>query len=708
MAMLAFMSRCRVLVAALLLLAGPAFIDSAFAVTQAQRDRLIAKANQDGWIRLIVHIRTPVTQEHLLERTEVTRQRARVSLGLDTLRQRIHGPGLQLFDPIPGMAAAVLVVDRPTLLILLDDPAVLAISEDRLARPQLSQSAPMIGAPQVWASGFSGFTGAGQTIAVIDTGVDKNHPFFGGRVVGEMCFSTTALISGLTLFPSTSLCPNGQSSQSGPGSGVNCSTAIAGCEHGTHVAGIAAGFQSSSLSGIAPGAGIISAQVFSRFSKANCGTGATSDCAFSYESDQIKALQRLYDLRDAYRIAAVNISISGDHYSSQQDCDDDNVTYKAAIDALRAVGIPTIISAGNEGAANAIGTPSCISSAFAVGSVDKNGAVSSFSNSSPMVRMLAPGGSINSSVPGGGFGVESGTSMAAPHVAGSFALLRSARVGATIDQIVGALTASGPRIFYSTQSGGQTLSYSPTRIQANSALALLDSIPPVPEAGWWWNPAEAGRGFAIEVREGRLFFATYLYDSGGRATWLVATGPMSGASFTGDLQAFINGQSLVSGYQAPQGAASPGRMTLQFTGARTATLTWPGGTVPLQRFSFSANGPDTPRQPFAPENGWWWNAAENGRGYTIEVQGTAMFFAAFMYRADGSPVWYVATGSMTDNFTFVGQLNEYSGGQSLTGTYRPAAVQQSTGAMTLQFQTTTSARLILPSGRILDITRYRF
>src|SRR5687768_17021702 len=89
-AMLAFLSRCRVALAAALLLVAPAFIDTAFAVTQAQRDRLIAKAEQDGFVRLIVHIRTPVTQEHLLDRTEVTRQRGRVSLGLDTLRQRIH------------------------------------------------------------------------------------------------------------------------------------------------------------------------------------------------------------------------------------------------------------------------------------------------------------------------------------------------------------------------------------------------------------------------------------------------------------------------------------------------------------------------------------------------------------------------------------------------------------------------------------------
>ena len=50
----------------------------------------------------------------------------------------------------------------------------------------------------------------------------------------------------------------------------------------------------------------------------------------------------------------------------------------------------------------------------------------------------------------------------------------------------------------------------------------------VPQNGWWWNPAESGRGFFLEVRGSTLFIAGYFYDADGRATWLVSGGPISG------------------------------------------------------------------------------------------------------------------------------------------------------------------------------------
>ena len=116
---------------------------------------------------------------------------------------------------------------------------------------------------------------------------------------------------------------------------------------------------------------------------------------------------------------------------------------KAAIDNLRSVGIASVISSGNDGFTDGIGTPGCVSTAIAVGSTTKQDAISSFSNSSPMVELLAPGEAINSSVTGNGFGLKSGTSMAAPHVTGAWAILKQQSPSATVPQILTALSASG-------------------------------------------------------------------------------------------------------------------------------------------------------------------------------------------------------------------------------------------------------------------------
>jgi subtilisin family serine protease len=93
--------------------------------------------------------------------------------------------------------------------------------------------------------------------------------------------------------------------------------------------------------------------------------------------------------------------------------------------------------------ANAISFPACISSAISVGSTTKQNAISGFSNSASFLSLLAPGSAIISSVPGGGYGTFSGTSMAAPHVAGAWAVLKSAKPSATVSQVLTALQNSG-------------------------------------------------------------------------------------------------------------------------------------------------------------------------------------------------------------------------------------------------------------------------
>ena len=331
----------------------------------------------------------------------------------------------RVFDAIPYFSAQV---DANTLLQLEGDPDVISIEEDRLNSISLAESVPLIGGTSAWAAGFSG---AGWTVAILDTGVEQSHSFLAGKTVSEGCYSNAGA-SG-----ASSLCLGGVGATTQPGSGLNCGAAISDtCSHGTHVAGIAAG-KGASFSGVAKDANIMAFQVF---------TDAGGGSIGAYDSDIIAAMNRVYALRGSYNIASVNMSLGGTTYANQATCDSENASFKAAIDLLRSVNIASVIASGNEYQTNAISSPGCISTAVSVGSTDKSDVVSSFSDAAPFLSLLAPGQPINSSLPGNTFGFLSGTSMAAPHVAGAWAVLRQRRPSATVTEVLNALRTTGQSI----------------------------------------------------------------------------------------------------------------------------------------------------------------------------------------------------------------------------------------------------------------------
>jgi subtilisin family serine protease len=408
---------------------------------------LMDKAQTDGHVRVIIRLASVRTPELWLESDmEMTSRIATIKAARQSVHAALAGVAYRVvreFEDFPYLAVSVGVGGLQALESM--SGIVAEVVEDRLHLPFLAESVPLVQGDQVWAGGFAGtsFDGTGTVVAVIDTGVDKNHAFLSGKVVEEACFSSND-----PQYFATSLCPGGVEASLADGSGLHCG--VSGCEHGTHVAGIAAGDGQNgavaSFSGIAKGAEIMAVQVFSRFDDPICSfIGESSPCILAFTSDIMAGLQRVYDRRSARNFAAVNLSLGGELYRTA--CDSDPL--KPIIDLLRASNIATVVAAGNDGSAKSIASPACISSAVSVGSTTDGspGAaadrISSFSDNASILSVLAPGQWIDSSVPGGGFDTYAGTSMAAPHVAGAFAILKQAAPSASVSQMLAALQKSG-------------------------------------------------------------------------------------------------------------------------------------------------------------------------------------------------------------------------------------------------------------------------
>lgn len=440
------------------------------------------RAQQAGYVRVIVMFSSPVAAADVRPDPAVIDDlKAKVAGVQDTIIARHFGSaadpapgtgfvrGISRFSLTPGFAVNVSPAELDKLAA---DPDVLRIQEDTLSPPTLLQSVPLIGMAAAYAAGA---TGAGQAVAVLDTGVQANHEFLAGKVVAQACFSNSGGGGG-----GTSLCPNGTSSDFSANAAnpntpacLNGSTTL--CEHGTHVAGIAAGAttvarQGEPSNGVAKSARILAVQVFTRFNTAaSCPNGPP--CITSFSSDEVSALDLIFQnlTIGGAKIASINMSLGSGAFSGT--CD--NNALKPSIDRLRSAGVLTVIASGNEGSKTTIASPGCISTALTVGATDKADNVASYSNMSSVVDVLAPGGESNGTCAFGAnnpsilasvadpsstnaFACLTGTSMATPHVAGAVAAIRSACPNATADQIESALVSTGKLVSDGRSGGTQT------------------------------------------------------------------------------------------------------------------------------------------------------------------------------------------------------------------------------------------------------------
>jgi subtilisin family serine protease len=431
-------------------------------------------------------------------------------------------PAPRPFVTVPLVMLRVTPEERAALTA---DPDVARVLDDALLFPLLSDSVPLVEADQSWNAGYDG---SGTVVAVLDNGVDRNHPFLAGKVVDEACFSRSE--PGV----SETLCPNGLDQQIGPGAAAPC--ALERCFHGTHVAGIVAGRNTAAgdpSAGVARGASIFAIQVFTKvIDAAEC--GGVAPCTGAFASDVVAALERVYAVAlDGTPIASVNMSLGGALFTSPCDAE----PYKPIIDNLRSIGVATVVASGNSGIPFAISTPGCISSAVSVGSTDKNDAVSWFSNVASFLSLLAPGEAITSSVPGGSFSEQSGTSMAAPHVAGAWAVLRQAAPNASVSDILATLRATGLPIRDDRFFGGTVV----PRIRLLRALAAYVPVTN-PAPGIIATEPTHGRASGIPltltvIGDNFSTFSVVRWNGADRPTRLISTTKLAASIPASDLSA---------------------------------------------------------------------------------------------------------------------------------------------------------------------------
>jgi subtilisin family serine protease len=369
--------------------------------------------------------------------------------------------------------------------------------------PQLSSSPQQIGAPALWGATLD-TAGQGMKIGIIDSGIDPSHPFFApagyampaGFPKGHERFTTAKVIVARVFAPKGATAASARVAFSDDDS-----------SHGTHVAGIAAGnedtpAQGRRISGVAPKAYLGNYKVF-----------VQTDSGLSPNANA-PAIVAAIEAAVADGMDVINFSGGEPEIEPSRD------VVALALDAAAAAGVVPVVAAGNDYndlGAGTVSSPANSTRAISVAAVEIGGSPTvrthaDFSSVGPTTISLrlkpdvaAPGVDILSSVPGGGYTSFSGTSMAAPHIAGAAALLLQRHPTWTADQVRSALAQSGADALAGARAAGP-------RFQGGGVVTLARADRPLVFA----QPSALsfglleGRGFAEEV-------SVALSDAGGGA-----------------------------------------------------------------------------------------------------------------------------------------------------------------------------------------------
>jgi len=373
--------------------------------------------------------------------------------------------------------------NTPRRVDLPQPSAVAPRSADDSAAVDVEWNVAFVGAPEVWAAGF---TGQGVVIGGQDTGYDWQHEALKAQYRGW---------DGRAADHDTNwhdaIHENNPNTSPGNPCGFDSPQPCDDQTHGTHTMGTMVGATATRRLGIAPGARWIGC----RNMEEGWGTPATyAECYEWFIAPYPIGGDPFTDGDPARAPHVINNSWA---CLVEEGCTEAEAL-QPVVEAVRAAGIVTVHSAGNSGPnCTTITTPAAIYDAsFTVGATDLDGQIAALSSRGPVMiddsgrlkpDIVAPGIAVRSSYPNGGYTTLSGTSMAAPHVAGLAALLISAdpALAGQVDALEALMTANSIHLTSAQDCGNlggdiPNNVYGWGRIDALATYEALEPSPPLP------------------------------------------------------------------------------------------------------------------------------------------------------------------------------------------------------------------------------------
>lgn len=409
-------------------------------------------AEAEGEVSIIIDLKRPAGYTPLLESLTDEARASQIKSIAKAFEEIIGAaePGaLATLQAIEGFASATVTLSNYGVkqLFNIADPRIQRVKVNRpRVQPSLSTSTSGFGggANAQYIRTF-GARGAGQWLAILDTGVQRNHPVLAGKYVAEACFGTNG--SGFK-----TMCPqpnsSGDSAYLLPDSSLPCGTngnffATQKCSHGTKMAHIAGGRATGSnfgnFDGMAPDADFFFVNVYSKPSNGDL----NGISAFDY--DIAAGLAFVNQLRNDFPGITINLSSGGGSFATN--CPGTSAIVHDAINRLYQRNVAVVAPTGNDSLRNGINFPACVANTIKVGgSVTSSGAAWSSSNfyfpSQYTGRFFLAPSQVTTAVPNDAYGIDQGTSQSAAHISGAFALIKSVAPNATILEVANLLRDS--------------------------------------------------------------------------------------------------------------------------------------------------------------------------------------------------------------------------------------------------------------------------